>query len=253
MARVPAEALPSVWLPGWGMPPAAWAGLPAFGGGPCRLLDYRGCDSVEALRRAALAALPATPCRLCGWSLGAMLAIETAAAAPERVASLLLLGASTRFVHPDRRLGTPEPWLTRMRQRLEREPAKVLHEFRLGVARSETAADDAAAARLLAARVPATPWQPDELPALRAGLAYLADADLAATLAALPQPWVWIHGERDPICPVGGFLAERGRLAGPGRRWVLLPAAGHAPHWQEPWPAALAAALGTGGPACAGA
>ena len=96
---------------GWGMQPGAWDGLTArlasqFG----TQLDiqaqplpgYAGTAAPasytpDALVDSMLADVPA-PVTLCGWSLGAMLALHAAQRHPGKIARLILIGATPSFV-----------------------------------------------------------------------------------------------------------------------------------------------------------
>jgi len=101
------SAPPLVLLHGWGLDPRVWSGLCDAQPSRIRTLAPALPGHGDALPAAAAdlaawgdALLPVLPERavLCGWSLGSLIALDLARRHPERVARLILIGATPCFV-----------------------------------------------------------------------------------------------------------------------------------------------------------
>jgi pimeloyl-ACP methyl ester esterase len=232
---------PLVLLHGWAMSSALLADLGRALGGGRRVIvpDLRGHggSSPGAVGLAELAAdlallverLDLRGVTLAGWSLGGQVALAALPRIRPRLARLALLSATPRFTTGEGwPHGLPPQQIEVLAHRVRRDPARALARFLDGLfAPGEL--DDAGRARVAALRA--------ELPlpdpaAAQAGLDVLAATDLRAALAGVGLPTFVLHGEADPICPVG---AGRALAAGiPGARLAILPGAGHAPFLSRP-------------------
>ena len=176
---------------------------------------------------AAIAAALPPGCTLCGWSLGALLALHAARLlpplAPQRVARLILCGATPSFVERD---GWPQA-----------QPPALLDRF------DEALADDAAAtlkrfialfnqgdrqARAITRTLTrALADGPADNATLARGLDWLRRVDLRATVKTIAQPTLVIHGDADPLMPLAAahWLAD----ALPQARLEVFAGAAHAP------------------------
>lgn len=219
-----------LFLPGWGFGPGPLTA--ALAGSGWQVLDLPGNtgDPVPATflaaRDALLARLPACS-HLGGWSLGGMLALACAQAAPERVLSLTLVGSSPSFLNREGwELGRPPTELQAFQARIRRQGAALLPRFAQGFCQGDASPQAAEALLAQATPVPQA--------ALEAGLAWLAEADLRAGLASLTCPVTLIHGENDPLMPAAAarWLAERL----PRAELRLLPGKAHAPFSPDPTP-----------------
>jgi pimeloyl-[acyl-carrier protein] methyl ester esterase len=225
-----------LWLPGWAAPSAVWADVvEQFAPGSGSTCDFSVArvpgDHVE-LASSALARRTA-PTTVVGWSLGAMVALELARAAPDLVSSLVLVGATDRFVARDDRIGWPPRILLRMRARLATDAGGVVGDLDRRMfcpAERVHGADE----RWLAAR--GAELQP--VAALDAGLAYLEAFEVDGSSIRVPT-WL-LHGRDDTVCPVAG--AERLAQSLPHATLTTWDDVGHAPFWTRP--AAFAAWLG---------
>jgi pimeloyl-[acyl-carrier protein] methyl ester esterase len=210
-----------VLVPGWGADGSAFDGVRArLPGTATRVVGWeavlaRGSAAIEE----ACAALGPGPVGLAGWSLGALLALEAARAAPGRHAGLALVAATARFCadgegHP----GADPRALRAMSARLARDAGAVLRGFAAACAAPD--GGDAAAAwwAAQAARHAAA--------ALARGLDALATLDLRGGLAGLRIPVRLVHGERDAVVPVAAAAALAERC--PDARLTVLPGRGHA-------------------------
>lgn len=191
--------------------------------GPFSLADLAG-DVVELAGRLALDRLA-----LAGWSLGAQVALASLPLLRPRVAALVLVSGTPRFVAGDGwPHGLPASRLAALARRVGRDPAGAVGGFFEGMFAEEEAGEAVRArAEALRSDIPT----PDPASAL-AGLDLLAREDLRARLPAVDVPTLLIHGERDPICPVGASRAMSAAI--PGARLVELPGAGHAPFLSRP-------------------
>jgi pimeloyl-[acyl-carrier protein] methyl ester esterase len=164
-----------------------------------------------------------------GWSLGAQVALAALPLLQRRLAGLVLVSATPRFTAGDGwEHGLPAQSVEVLVHRVRRDAGRAVARFREG-AFVEGELDGVARGRMaaLAAALPA----PDPA-AARGGLDLLAREDLRAALPAVALPVLVVHGERDPICPVGAGRAIAAAV--PGARLVEIPDAGHAPFLSRP-------------------
>lgn len=154
-----------------------------------------------------------------GHSMGSFVAMETALAAPGRVARLVLIGSATHMRSED------------MRQ-LEREvsaledpvPEEFAREFQLSTIHHPVPEDflDGAVAESL--KLPARVW--------RDALAGQLAADNTARLSRIRMPTLLLRGEHDTIF---SRAAQEALPAGlPHATSKIYPETGHALHWERP-------------------
>ena len=228
-----------VLLHGWGMNAAVWEGLVEAvtngrcvtrvelpGHGASRLEPHQ--DSLTAWADACLDAAPERAVWL-GWSLGGLVALEAALRAPQRVAGLILLTATPRFVQgPDWPSATPAGTFTGFRDALLADPGATLDRFlALQVRGSDAARDTLRTLRRELAHRPA----PDTA-ALSLGLKLLRETDLRDRLGALACPTLWLFGERDTLVPMTAADSIAALL--PAAQREIIPGAGHAPFLSHP-------------------
>ncbi|CAL61827.1 Carboxylesterase BioH (Biotin synthesis protein BioH) [Herminiimonas arsenicoxydans] len=219
---------------GWGMHPAVWSGLctelaqqdiatqtPALPG-------YDQSETVAPYNLDALvdAMLPATniPYVLCGWSLGALLALHAARRHPQRISRLILIGATPSFVQrADWPHGIPLAVVDEFIAAVAHDPAAALKRFMALSNQNDVHARSMA--RTLTQMLTANPLPTAET--LIAGLTLLRDSDLRAGIADITQPVLLLHGARDPLMPVAAaqWLAD----ALPQAQLDILPEAAHTP------------------------
>jgi len=174
---------------------------------------------------------------LLGWSLGGQVAMRAALDHPHRIARLVLLASTPKFV-------ATEDWARGM------APAD-LEDFGAAL----LADPEATLLRFLSLQTRGMPGQKALLQQLRqtllaapaarsaalaGGLAILRDTDLRAELPRLTQPTLVLHGALDTLTPpaAGTWLAE----TLPAAQHVEFPRAAHAPHLSHR--EAVAAAIG---------
>ena len=221
---------PLIILPGWcvGRGPLQ-AMAEALGGEIIDLPGYGKAPLVEDFQQAAqeiARQLPAQT-RLCGWSLGAQLALAIAAEAPEKVSKLVLIAGTASFVQRD---GWPHAM-----------PPEMLAEFATGVAADIEAMlprfiggfnrGDANAKAVTLALLKSADPRP-AASTLATGLNWLRDVDQRAMATRVKAPTLMIHGANDPLMP----LAAAQTLAAliPNARLSAMADCAHAPFTSQP-------------------
>lgn len=219
-------------LHGWGFSRRIWG---EFGAGLSSLarvtpVDLPGHGESAAAADCTLEAIADALTELCprpvvaiGWSLGALVALMLAKRHPERVAALVLLGATPRFMQAaDWDCAVAPTLWHQFADDLARDGERTRLRFlslQLGQAARE---------RGLLKRLRALAPAPGASPAgVQAGLTLLAHSDLRPILPAIAAPALVVHGTRDRLAPVaaGRFLAAQL----PNAIFRELPGAGHAP------------------------
>jgi pimeloyl-[acyl-carrier protein] methyl ester esterase len=169
---------------------------------------------------------------LCGWSLGGMIALHLARRHPQKVARLILVGMSPRFVS----CSGPDAWPHGLESAtvqgfidsFARDPAATLSRFvalqALGDSERRTVA-----ARLNAGLADASRCA---VKGLAAGLQLLATTDLRPSLAQIRQPVQLLHGTRDALMPLAAAEWLAARL--PDAQLTRFDACGHAPFLSRP-------------------
>jgi pimeloyl-[acyl-carrier protein] methyl ester esterase len=232
---------PLVLLHGWAMHAGVWGALPAHLATRRRVhaVDLPGHGHSVALGPftldAVTAALDATfeaerqPLDVLGWSLGGMIALRWARARRARIARLVLVCATPRFVAAaDWPQGIPEETLVRFADELRVAWRETVQRFlALQVKGGEHGRAVLAALRhhVFARGAPS----PD---VLAEGLALLRTADLRAEVPAVAQPALVIAGTHDALTPLdaGRWLAA----TLPHARFLPIAGAAHAPFLSHP-------------------
>jgi pimeloyl-[acyl-carrier protein] methyl ester esterase len=210
----------AVFVHGWSASPATWGQLPEEFPAPPTFVPFTDVTNAAGFLPAVLDSLPPDPAVVFAWSMGALLAIEAALAAPDRIAALVLFAGTPCFCSPDRSLGWPARTLRRMQQQLATEPEKTLRDFRCAMF-SDTETSDLAEFEHACPLPDSCGFSTD---GLHAGLDYLATTDLRTSLGSLSCPVLWIHGTHDRICPPDALTAVP-----PNHEILFIPDAGHLP------------------------
>lgn len=162
---------------------------------------------------------------LLGWSLGGQVALRIALDHPQRVARLVLLASTPRFLAAD---GWPHGIaaadLDAFGASLLEDPQATLLRF-LSL---QTRGMDGQRALLQRLRETLLAALPADAAALAAGLDLLRGTDLRADLPHVTQPVLVLHGTLDTLTPpgAGAWMAE----VLPQARHVEIARAAHAPH-----------------------
>jgi pimeloyl-[acyl-carrier protein] methyl ester esterase len=237
-----ASCLPSpdlVLIHGWGMNRDIWSlclaafesiakvnliDLPGYGETP---YSHSGQSFTETAQSLA-DSLPAHAI-VCGWSLGAMLAMQAALLSPQNIGGLILVGGTPCFTRRDGWTSAQAPSLLQDFSATVSNDGKTALQrfvalFNRGDAKARTIGRDIAR-EVLSAPPPSTA-------ALLAGLGWLRDTDLRQRIANIACPALLIHGERDPLMPLSAARWLSEKL--PHARLEVFPGAAHAPFLNDP-------------------
>ncbi|WP_374482920.1 alpha/beta fold hydrolase [Zoogloea sp.] len=226
-----------VLLHGWGLSSSVWKPLAAALSGTFTLhtpnLPGHGTaaparPSLNEWADALLSRIPEDAV-LVGWSLGAQLALHLARQNPERVARLVLIGASPRFVQADDwPAALPGATLSAFRQDFDTTPDATQRRF-VALQSFGDSARKAVAATLTDSLTSA---DEHHKAALADGLRLLAEADLRALIPDVRQPVRLLHGSEDKLMPVAAaeWLAD----TLPDARLTVFGQCGHAPFLSRP-------------------
>ncbi len=222
-----APLAPLVLLPGWALGRGPWQATAEACSGVIRdLPGYGGTPDEADFGRAVaqLAADLAPDTVLCGWSLGAMVALACAARFPEKVGRLVLVAGTASFVQrpgwPD---AMPPADLASFAQAMAADSAAMLPRFIGGFNRGDAQEGPrkALTRRLLELA--------DPLPApevLAGGLDWLRDTDLRSLAPTVRVPTLLVHGDHDPLMPLPAAQALTDLI--PGARLEVFAHAAHA-------------------------
>ncbi len=211
-----------VQIHGWNSGPAVWDRL---GFAETVRPSFSTVSSVDGFFHAVQRAMPSDPTVLMGWSMGGMLALETALARPKVVSAMILIGTSPTFVSTNRLLGLPARAVRRMKMALSKHPYETLSNFR----KTMFSENEPRASAEFEDTFGAPHTIDFSSKGLSLGIDYLARFDVSTALDDVSCPTLWIHGAEDVICPVGCLDSVPN-----DHEIVIVPDAGHAPHWSRP-------------------
>ncbi|HKA42263.1 MAG TPA: pimeloyl-ACP methyl ester esterase BioH [Burkholderiales bacterium] len=227
-----------VLLHGWGITSGIWKDLaaplatqyrvhawelPGYGASPA-CSPYTLDAMVGVLAQAA-----PERCQVVGWSLGGLVALAWARAAPQQAMRLALIAATPCFTQrADWPQAVEADVLTTFARDLARNRRRTLQRFASLQARGDSKA--AEVTRRLRAALAA--GDEADAGALDGGLEILLETDLRQELASITQQALVVHGDRDELVPLAaaGYLARRL----PAARLVVLHGAAHAPFLSQP-------------------
>lgn len=235
---------PLVLVHGWGMNAAVWGDfahqlaaeaevirleLPGHGRSPWP--DEPDGQELQTLTDWAQACLARVPeqATWVGWSLGAMVAMQAALVAPERISRLILLAGTPKYVQSDDwPSAMPEEVLSQFATALLADQQGTLRQFlALQVRGADGATQTLKRLRSALSEIPSA-----NLAALEVGLRLLKETDLRSDLSQIQCPIHWILGQRDTLIPA----AIAGQLQGlrPDMEISCIKDAGHAPFLSHP-------------------
>ena len=167
---------------------------------------------------------------LLGWSLGSQAALAAFSQIQERLAGLVLVGATPRFTATDGYpWGLPVTELRGIGLRLRRDFNKTMGEFFRGMFAAEELS------RQQEHRIAREVVMEGHLPqpaVAQATLNILASTDLRSILPEIHRPVLIVHGSADAVCPVGAARYLAKWL--PDARLVEFNGVGHAPFLSRP-------------------
>lgn len=160
----------------------------------------------------------------CGWSLGAQVCLQAALRMPQRLAGVMAVAGTPRFVAgSDWNAGVERDVLEAFATDLLADYSSTLRRFLTLQVRGSR--DASQVLRRLRRRI-LEAATPDER-ALVGGLHVLAQTDLRPVLRKLVIPSLWILGERDTLVPAR--LGDEIAVLSPDAQVQVIPGAGHAP------------------------
>lgn len=236
---VPATAKPDlVLIHGWGLGPMAWnAALPAlearFNVIALALPGYGNTQfhpipSFNETATQFAESIPEGAC-VCGWSLGALLALQMATLVSQRLSGLVLVGGTASFVQRDGwPAAQPPALLDAFCDAVEKDASGTLQRFVALFNQGDTQARPIG--RALNRQLQATPLA--DSGTLLTGLGWLRDVDLREKTAVIDTPTLLIHGANDPLMPLAAGQWLGGNLR--NARLAVMPGAAHAPFLNDP-------------------
>lgn len=162
---------------------------------------------------------------LLGWSLGALVALASYPAVRERLASLVLVSATSKYCSsPDYPYGLPPKEPRSLSLLLKRNPHKAMDGFYRKMFADELHSEKGFASfeRDVLPLLP-SPCPEAMIPVLQT----LETADMRPVLSSIRKPALLIHGDRDLICPVDSSRYMSTQIS--GSQCAVLTGAGHAP------------------------
>lgn len=181
--------------------------------------------SFEDTAQALAGALPPGG-TLCGWSLGAQLAMQAAWHAPELFSRLVLVGATPRFTQTDDwPHAQPPALLDTFCASVAQDAGATLQRFATLLNQGDSRAR--ANTRWLNEGITVT-----DAATLTRGLHWLRDVDLRDTAATLTTPTLLIHGEHDPLMPLAAAQWLNNALR--NSTLEIVAGAAHAPFLNDP-------------------
>lgn len=221
---------PLVFLPGWclGRGPLN-AAVEALKGQIFDLPGYGNAPLIGDFAAAAddIAARLQPGTTLCGWSLGAQLALAVAARAPEKVGKLILVAGTASFVQREGwPHAMPPQMLAEFAAGIAADVEAMLPRFVGGFNRGDARAKDVTR-QLLDLADPRPPAA-----TLAAGLDWLRDIDLQSIASQVKAPTLLIHGAVDPLMPLAAGEALAAAI--PGARLEVFADCAHASFISRP-------------------
>ncbi|TCW38885.1 carboxylesterase BioH (pimeloyl-CoA synthesis) [Laceyella sacchari] len=209
-----------VWLAGWSADERCWQPvierLPEAEHQVISFLDMPP-SAEEIASRLHIA----PPFVLIGWSMGAFLALQYAAAYPQHVTEVCVVSGASQFITQKREARL----LERMMRRVTEDLEQVLQEFDGRLFTAMEVKCISATKRVIRGCVP-------DAKMLLDGLGYLRTVSVRKLAPWLPFPVHLLSGAADPICPVAG--AEELAELLPQGDLTVWPEVGHAPFLSQP-------------------
>lgn len=200
--------------------------LPGYGDNRDVVLPGAGKD-MAAIADAVMASLP-KPVTLCGWSLGAHIAVAALARHSKQVDRLVLCAATPCFIQSaDWPHGVPPHLLGGFETLLKLSPKNLLNRFATMINQADQAAQELTRQSTEVARL-----QVPTTDALQGGLGLLKSFDWRALQPKIRHPVLVLHGDVDPLMPLAG--AEAMQRAFPRARLEVFSGAAHTPFLSQP-------------------
>lgn len=145
-----------------------------------------------------------SPIILCGWSMGAMMALDASNRYPEKIQKLVLFGATPCFINRENwQLGQIPEVAEQFKEGVQKKGKAVVKRFITLFNQNDVHSKDVV-------RNLASLDSPSDDVLLK-GLDFLHQADYRNDIETIKQPVLLIHGRNDPLMPVSAaeWLAEK--------------------------------------------
>jgi pimeloyl-[acyl-carrier protein] methyl ester esterase len=227
---------PLVLLHGWALNHRVFDDLIERLARPCIALDLPGHGQAqtidgwtpEELARHMLAQMPRS-FDLLGWSLGAQVALQIAALAPERVRKLILVGATPKFVRSiDWPHAVTSDILEILVKQLSRDTARTISDFLALQVRGSSDAKDV----LLRLQQALHEGGAASIETLHIGLEWLKSTDQRSLLPTIQQQTLVVAGQYDRVVHPEASKALAAQLG--NALYLEIPRCGHAPFISHP-------------------
>ncbi len=219
-----------LWLSGWTSPACIWDPMIAsWPNAQHTKVDFLDCSTVDELRKKV-----ETPFReeknlvVVGWSLGSMIALETAERFSKKIVAMFLVGSTSQFVRQSKKqIGIDPRQLIWMKKRIARSPENGLSAFdqQMFSPLEKQAGWDRKWRDSMRNKSPSRT-------SLLAGLQYLQEFCFSPKGKPISCPTFLLSGGKDVICPPSGALALSQKL--PFAKLEIWQEAGHLPFWTFP-------------------
>jgi pimeloyl-[acyl-carrier protein] methyl ester esterase len=235
--RVLGEGPDLILLHGWGVNSVVWTpvleglsahfrvhliDLPGFGGSE-GLAEY----SLDAIVDRIMERVPAQSI-WCGWSLGGLIASHASYLYPDKIAKLIQVCASPKFVGDKLWPGVETAVFENFKSGLLKNTDKILARFiSIQAMGCKSARKDALILKKLLSDT-----KPASLIALSEGLDLLNDSDLRREFSQINIPCLSIFGQFDSLIPIETSFAMQQLL--PGSQQKVFKDSSHAPFVSEP-------------------
>lgn len=187
-------------------------------------------DNIGAIADAIVAALPERV-SLCGWSLGAHIAVAALARHQQRIARLVLCAATPCFIEKDDWPHGVGPQLVGSFETLLRmSPRNVLSRFATMINQGDQAARQITRHATAVVESAGAPLPTQE--ALQGGLRLLTDFDWRPLAPKIRHPVLLVHGDLDPLMPLPGAQALQASF--PAARLDVFQGSAHTPFLSQP-------------------
>lgn len=230
------QGQPLVLLHGWGLHGGIWQALrePLAQHFTLHIIDLPGMGwssepMPETLTQLAQLLRPHIPdgAHIMGWSLGGLLAMQIAQ--QQTIGRLVLLGTTPCFVHRgDWQHGVQQQVFTGFFEQVMQDVVAGMQTFAALIAMGGRHTRQEL--KQLLAILLERPYP--RLQALQAGLGLLMQSDLRQQLSQIQSPVLWIHGERDKLCPVAAAHWSVKQM--PHAELQTIADAGHEPFISHP-------------------
>lgn len=228
-----------IWIHGWGCNSKVWTSLiQHFTDCNNFFPSFQNVHKQEEFLSQIQKLLLEKDYILIGWSMGGMLALETALQNQQNINRIIAFNSTVRFTSDKHKHGWHKKVLLRMKKNLIVNPEATLLQF----IESIYSNDKTSSAELFIKQI----FDSNILEncdfcnaGLLAGLDYLINKNLSQEITKLQTPVLWIHGQLDTICPLEGFNIFRKQMTNSKtHQFKIMPSEGHLSFFNKPEKAA---------------